>query len=150
MVFSISRRHASIRSRFRRAVMLSNIVLLAVIAIPAVIGVHHATVSRAAADHSEDLLSGDWNLVMNIHGEIMNLKLKLKLDGESVSGNFESSTPLGNGPIAGIWRDGKFMAKMETSHAPLTLTGEMKSGKLAGDWDAGQVAGKWEATRKKG
>ena len=124
-------------------------ILMAIIAIPAMFALHHTPMSSAAANHYEDAISGDWNLVLNNQGNTVDLKLKLKLDGESVSGNFESSTPLGNGAVSGVWREGKFQAKMETSHATLTLTATMKNGKLAGDWDSGHMTGKWEATRKK-
>ena len=124
-------------------------ILLAVVAIPAMFAVHHTPATSAASTNYEDVISGDWNLVLNNQGNTTNMNLKLKLDGETVSGNFESSTPLGNGPVSGVWREGKFQAKMETSHATLTLTATMKNGKLAGDWDSGHMTGKWEATRKK-
>jgi hypothetical protein len=37
---------------------------------------------------------------------------------------------------------------METSHAPLTLTGALQNGKLVGELDAGHMQGKWEAKKK--
>ena len=124
--------------------------LLAAVVIPAMFAAHHTPASFASSNRFDDVISGEWDMVVNNQGNTSKLKLRLKLEGENVSGNFESSTPLGNGPVSGVWRDGKFLAKVETSHATLTLTATLKNGKLAGDWDSGHMTGKWEATKKKG
>jgi hypothetical protein len=42
----------------------------------------------------------------------------------------------------------KLTISVETSHAPLTLTGALQNGKLVGEWDAGHMQGKWEAKKK--
>jgi hypothetical protein len=100
--------------------------------------------------YAEDVISGDWDLVINNQGNTAKLAVKLKLDGENVTGSFESSTPLGNGPVSGNWTNGKLAINVQTSHATLVMTGTMKNGKLAGDWETGShMSGKWEATRKK-
>jgi hypothetical protein len=56
---------------------------------------------------------------------------------------------LGSGAINnGSWVNNKLTITVETSHAPLTLTGALQNGKLAGEWDAGHMQGKWEAKKK--
>ena len=78
----------------------------------------------------------------------MQLTLTLKLEGNKVTGSYESSH-LGSGAISnGSWTDNKLTITVETSHGPLALTGALQNGKLVGEWDAGHVQGKWEAKKK--
>ncbi len=105
--------------------------------------------SGAMTNGSEDMITGDWELVINNQGNTTKLALTLTLEGSNVTGEFKSSTPLGNGPVSGTFADNKVTLAVTTSHATLNMTGVMKSGKLVGDWDTGHMAGKWEATRKK-
>ena len=95
-----------------------------------------------------DAISGDWDALLTTDDNTVQLTLTLKLEGNEVTGSFESSH-LGNGAINnGSWANNKLTISMETSHAPLTLTGALQNGKLAGDWDAGHMQGKWEAKKK--
>jgi hypothetical protein len=95
-----------------------------------------------------DAISGAWDAVLITDDNTRQLTLTLKLEGNKVTGSFESSH-LGSGAIKnGSWAKNKLTISMETSHAPLTLTGELQNGKLAGEWDAGHMQGKWEAKKK--
>ena len=95
-----------------------------------------------------DAISGAWDAVLTTDDNTAQLTLALKLEGNKVTGSFESSH-LGSGAINnGSWENNKLTITMETSHAPLTLTGALQDGKLAGEWDAGHMQGKWEAKKK--
>jgi hypothetical protein len=95
-----------------------------------------------------DAISGAWDAALIIDDNTVQLTLTLKLEGNKVTGSFESSH-LGSGAINnGSWANNKLTITMETSHAPLTLTGTLKNGKLAGELDAGHMQGKWEAKKK--
>jgi hypothetical protein len=95
-----------------------------------------------------DAITGEWKAVLITEDNTRQLTLKLKLEGNKVTGSFESSH-LGSGAIQnGSWANHKLTLSVETSHAPLELTGTLQNGKLAGEWDAGHMQGKWEAKKK--
>jgi hypothetical protein len=95
-----------------------------------------------------DAISGVWDAVLTTDDNTVQLTLTLKLEDNTVTGSFESSH-LGSGAINnGSWANNKLTITMETSHAPLTLTGTLQKGKLAGELDAGHMQGKWEAKKK--
>jgi hypothetical protein len=95
-----------------------------------------------------DAISGVWDAVLTTDDNTAQLTLTLNLEGNKVTGSFESSH-LGSGTINnGSWENNKLTITMETSHAPLTLTGTLQNGKLAGELDAGHMQGKWEAKKK--
>ena len=88
-----------------------------------------------------DAISGAWDAVLTTDENTAQLTLTLKLEGNKVTGSFESSH-LGSGEINnGSWANNKLTITMETSHAPLTLTGTLQNGKLAGELDAGHMQG---------
>lgn len=95
-----------------------------------------------------DVISGEWDVVLTTEDTNRQLTLKLKLAGNNVTGSFESSH-LGNGAIQnGSWANNVLRISLETSHAPVALSGTVKNGKLVGEWDAGHMQGKWEAKKK--
>jgi hypothetical protein len=95
-----------------------------------------------------DAISGEWDATLIADDNNRQLTLTLKLEGDKVTGSFES-THLGSGAIKnGSWATNKLTITVETSHAPVTLTGALQNGKLAGEWDAGHMQGKWEAKKK--
>ena len=105
--------------------------------------------ATAVTNSAEDMITGDWKLVINNQGNTVEMDLTMKLDGQNVTGEFKSSTPLGNGPVSGTFADNKVDLSVVTSHATLNMTGVLKNGKIAGDWTTPQMTGKWEATKKK-
>src|SRR5215475_2551090 len=122
-------------------------VIMAVLTLFAVASTATATIPWQPKPKA-DVISGDWGAVLTTDDNTVQLTLTLKLEGNKVTGSFESSH-LGNGAINnGSWANNKLTISMETSHAPLTLTGTLQNGKLAGELDAGHTQGKWEAKKK--
>mgnify|MGYP001294620168 CR=1 FL=1 len=95
-----------------------------------------------------DAISGAWAASLITDDNTRQLTLTFKLEGNKVTGSFESSH-LGSGAIDnGSWVNNKLTITLETNHAPVTLTGTLQNGGLAGEWDAGHMQGKWEAKKK--
>jgi hypothetical protein len=95
-----------------------------------------------------DPLSGEWDGSAEAQGTNIPFTLKLKLDGEKVSGSSESAQ--GSVPISkGTFVANKLTFSLETPNGAIVLTGMVKEGKIAGEFDfAGQMTGKWEAKKK--
>src|SRR5262245_7984567 len=69
-----------------------------------------------------DSISGEWDAVLITDDNNVQMTFTLKLEGNKVTGGFESSH-LGSGTINnGSWANNKLTISVETSHAPLTLT----------------------------
>ncbi|HMG34127.1 MAG TPA: hypothetical protein VKM94_09340 [Blastocatellia bacterium] len=104
--------------------------------------------SAPAASAAGDPVSGEWDCSADAQGTAIPFTLKLKLEGDKVSGSSESaqgSLPISKGSYAG----GKLSFALETPQGAITLTGLIKEGKIAGDFDfAGQMTGKWEGKKK--
>ena len=95
-----------------------------------------------------DAISGVWDAGLITDDHTAQLTLKLKLEGNRVTGSSESDQ-IGSGAITeGSWANDKLTITLETNHGPVTLTGTLQNGKLVGDWDAGHMQGKWEAKKK--
>jgi hypothetical protein len=95
-----------------------------------------------------DPLSGEWDGSAEAQGTTIPFTLKLKLDGDKVSGSSES--PQGSLPISkGSFVANKLTFSLETPNGAIVMTGMVKEGKIAGEFDfAGQMTGKWEAKKK--
>ena len=95
-----------------------------------------------------DPISGEWDAVADAGGTQFPFTLKLKLEGDKVSGSSESaqgSATLSKGTYAG----GKLSFSLDTPNGAIGMTAMLKEGKLTGDFDfAGQMTGKWEAKKK--
>lgn len=96
-----------------------------------------------------DLISGNWNTSLVAAGNsTFKLTMKLKLEGDKLTGNYESDH-VGSGKISkGVWAANKLSLTLETNHGPITLTGELKQGKLAGKFNSGPMQGTWQASKK--
>lgn len=105
-----------------------------------------ATPSTPAA--GGDPVTGDWDATVDVQGQEFPFTLKLKLDGEKVTGSSESaqgSAPLSNGSF----KAGKLSFTLDTPNGAVTMSGLVKDGTLTGDFDfAGQFQGKWAAKKK--
>lgn len=111
--------------------------------------------SPAAAPKTEsapmagDPLSGDWDASADAQGTAIPFTLKLKLDGDKVTGSSESA----QGAVAlskGTWTANKLSFTLDTPNGAIGMTATIQGGKLVGEFDfAGQMTGKWEATKKK-
>ena len=105
--------------------------------------------SAAIPVRAESLsLAGEWDALADAQGQGFPFTLTLKVDGEKVTG--ESNSSLGLGTITtGTWKDGKLLFQIDTPSGPVVMSAEIKDGGLVGDYDyAGQVQGRWVAKKK--
>jgi len=94
-----------------------------------------------------DNISGEWEATADANGEPFPFSLKLKLDGDKVTG--ESSSSLGIATVKGSWVNGILTLTLDGQAGSTLLTASLKDGKLNGDFDyAKQLQGKWVASRK--
>jgi hypothetical protein len=102
----------------------------------------------AAAAPAGDPISGDWDASADAGGQTIPFTLKLKLEGDKVTGS--SDSPQGSAPLSkGTYKDNKLAFSIDTPQGAIGFTGMVKDGKIAGDFDfAGQMTGKWEAKKK--
>jgi len=101
--------------------------------------------SAAAAG---DPISGEWDASADAQGTTIPFTLKLKLEGDKVTGTSDSAQ--GSATISkGTWSGGKLAFSLDTPNGSITMNAMLKDGKLAGEFDfAGQMSGKWEAKKK--
>jgi hypothetical protein len=95
-----------------------------------------------------DPISGEWDASADAQGTAIPFTLKLKLDGDKVTGSSDSAQ--GSATITkGTFAGGKLAFSMDTPNGAIGFTGTLAGGKLTGDFDfAGQMTGKWEAKKK--
>ena len=97
---------------------------------------------------SGDPVTGEWDASADAQGTSIPFTMKLKLEGDKVTGSTESAQgalPISKGSYVGE----KLSFTLDTPNGPIVLTGTIKDGKLTGDFDfAGQFQGKWEAKKK--
>jgi hypothetical protein len=95
-----------------------------------------------------DPISGDWDASADAQGTAIPFTLKLKLEGDKVTGTSDSAQ--GSAPLSkGTFAAGKISFSLDTPNGAIGFTGTLKEGKLVGDFDfAGQMTGKWEAKKK--
>lgn len=109
--------------------------------------------TSSTAQSQSDPISGKWDSVLQVGENPENLvkaKLDLKLDGETVTGTFASSSRLGNGAINGSWANNTLRITLESSHTMVVLTGTLNKEKLSGEFvAAGHMQGRWEAKKNK-
>lgn len=102
------------------------------------------TTSPAPADP----ISGEWTASANVQGQPFAFSLKLKADGDKVTGESSSaqgSVPVSKGKLAG----NKLTLLLEAPNGPITLTGTVAGSRINGQYDfAGQLQGTWEAKKK--
>jgi hypothetical protein len=95
-----------------------------------------------------DPISGDWDASADAQGMTIPFTLKLKLEGDKVTGTSDSAQ--GSAAVSkGTWSANKLSFSLDTPNGAIGFTGTLKDGKLVGDFDfAGQMTGKWEAKKK--
>ena len=104
--------------------------------------------SAPAPAAAGDPISGDWDATADAQGTAIPFTLKLKLEGDKVTGSSDSAQ--GSAPISkGSYSAGKLSFSLDTPNGAIGMTAVIKDGKLVGDFDfAGQMTGKWEAKKK--
>jgi cellulase/cellobiase CelA1 len=87
-----------------------------------------------------DVISGEWAAVINRPSRNVPITFKLKLEGDKVTGVYESSH-LGNGTLSnGSWVNNKLKITIQSSHGALVLTATLQNDNLAGEWEAKKEA----------
>ena len=106
-----------------------------------------ATPAPAAAS-AKDPISGEWAANADVQGMSIPFTLKLKLEGDKVTG--ESTSDQGTATVSkGTFAADKLSLLLDTPGGVLKLDAMLKDGKLTGDLDfASQAQGKWEAKKK--
>ncbi len=95
-----------------------------------------------------DIVSGEWNASADVQGNSIPFTLKLKLEGEKVTG--ESSSSQGTAAVSnGKWDGSKLSFSLDSPNGTINMTGVIKDGKINGDFDlGGQMSGTWSAAKK--
>jgi hypothetical protein len=108
-----------------------------------------ASAGASAPAAAGDPISGEWDAAADAGGTSFPFTLKLKLEGDKVTGSSDSaqgSAALSKGTFVGD----KLTFTLDTPNGAIGFTATLKDGKIAGDFDfAGQMTGKWEASKKK-
>jgi len=107
-----------------------------------------AAAKPAAPAAAGDPITGEWDGAADANGTEFPFTLKLKLEGDKVTGSSDSAQ--GSAPISkGTFVGDKLSFALDTPNGAITFTATLKDGKIAGDFDfAGQMTGKWKATKK--
>ncbi len=96
-----------------------------------------------------DPISGQWDGVTGNSDMSVPFTMRLKLDGEKVSGDISSDQ--GSAPLSvGTWKNGALNLSFELSSAgTITMVGSIQEGKLVGSLDVGgQMQMQWAAVKK--
>jgi hypothetical protein len=97
-----------------------------------------------------DSVAGTWAGEVEIGGQAMPFSLVLRASGDALAG--EVSSAAGTVPLGSAsWKDGTLqLAFPYTAGEPVTMTAQLKDGKLAGtiDYNKGEAVGTWTASRK--
>ena len=95
-----------------------------------------------------DPISGEWAGAADAQGTSIEFTLKLKLEGDKVTGSSESAQ--GALPISkGSFVANKLTFSLDTPNGSIVMNGMVKDGKIDGEFDfAGQMTGKWQAKKK--
>jgi hypothetical protein len=114
------------------------------IAVFLALGSLHAAGARRAAD-----VAGKWQFVMQTDGGPREAAAELKIDGEKVSGTWDTTE------VQGTYADGKLDLSFPLYSAEggmtakLSVKGQFEEEALTGTWTYGQYAGSFKATRRK-
>jgi hypothetical protein len=93
-------------------------------------------------------LSGEWDGLADTQGQGFPFSLTLKIDGEKVTG--ESNSSLGQAMITnGTYKDGKLVFTLDSQGGAIYMSASIKDGELIGEYDySGQAQGRWVAKKK--
>ena len=114
----------------------------------AVVATAPAAAAASAPAAAGDPITGDWEASAEAQGTQIPFTLKLKLEGDKVTGTSDSAQ--GSAALSkGTFVAGKLSFSLETPNGAIGFTGMVKDAKIVGDFDfAGQMTGKWEAKKK--
>jgi hypothetical protein len=102
--------------------------------------------AAAGATSPADPITGDWDANFELGGQIVPVKLNLKLEGAIVSGS--SNAGQNGGAISeGSWADNKIQFTMPGPHGPVLVKGAFVDHSLGGTFEMGEFKGTWNAKR---
>jgi hypothetical protein len=107
-----------------------------------------AAPSAPAAGGAAMAFGGDHDCTADVMGQAMPFTLKLKQEGDKITGESTSeqgTTPIAEGKVAGD----KLTFSIDSPNGKIAFTSSMKDGKLVGKYDfAGQMTGDWSCKKK--
>lgn len=112
------------------------------------VGAMASAAPKADAAPAGDPVSGDWDAEADAQGNAIPFTLKLKLEGDKVTGSSESA--MGAAPLSkGSYVGGKLTFNLDIPQGSITFTGMVKEGNINGEFEIpGMGAGKWKAKKK--
>ena len=113
-----------------------------------------ATVASAApttpaptAGGSAGSSSLEFECAADVDGQSLAFAMKLKVDGQTVTG--ETTSAMGTGTLKGTLIGDKLTFVLDAGGTAINFSGVLKDGKLAGEYELpGQAKGKWEGKKK--
>jgi len=101
------------------------------------------------ASSAADPITGEWAVKFTLQGTTVPGTLKLKLEGDKVTGT-ANSEHTGAGTLSdGTWAHDKLSFTLDfPAHDSIALTGNLHDGKLSGEFRTEGMQGTWEAERK--
>ena len=101
----------------------------------------------AASSPAATSVSGDWDASADLDGQSLPFSMKLKVEGQTVTG--ETNSAMGTGTLKGTFAGDKLSFVLDAGGTAITMNAVLKDGKLTGEFEVpGQAKGKWEAKRK--
>jgi hypothetical protein len=90
---------------------------------------------------------GDWEASADVDGQQLAFTMKLKVDGQTVTG--ETNSAMGTGTLKGTFAGDKLTFALDAGGTMINFSAVLKDGKLTGEYELpGQAKGKWEAKKK--
>ena len=100
------------------------------------------------SDQTENSINGKWVVSFTIQGQTVTGEMAFQAQGEKLTGTVETQHT-GHGTIQdGKWLKNKLSATCTfEKHESITLSGELKDGKLSGTFHTEGMEGSWQAVR---
>ena len=100
-----------------------------------------------SASASASAAAGDYDGAADVDGQKLEFTMKLKVDGQTVTG--ETNSAMGTGTLKGTFIGDKLVFVLDAGGAQINFSAVLKDGKLTGEFELpGQAKGKWEAKKK--
>jgi hypothetical protein len=125
------------------------LVIIALTTVASLTCTRAAVLSHESSFDKSDPISGEWDTTFKIAGATATATIKLKLEGEKVTGTVESEHT-GPGTLSnGSWIDNKLTFTMDfAKHESIAATGSLKDDKLVGEFRTEGMQGTWEAKKR--
>lgn len=107
-----------------------------------------AAPSSAAPAAGMAMVGGDWDGSADVMGQEIKFTLKLKQEGDKVTGS--SASEQGEAPVSnGVVKGDMISFSLDTPNGAVVFKGKVTGNAISGEYDfAGQATGKWSAKKK--